>query len=76
MISPTPGIRRPSYNGAPAMPTSAHFQTAKVIILSVPVRLSLTLTIFLPSVFPIPDAPTRADAFFRTAQDAVETTMQ
>jgi hypothetical protein len=36
MISPTPGIRRPSYNGAPAMPTSAHFQTAKVIILRVP----------------------------------------
>jgi hypothetical protein len=36
MISPTPGIRRPSYNDAPAMPTSANFQTAKVIILRVP----------------------------------------
>jgi hypothetical protein len=48
MISPAPGIRRPSYNGAPAMPTPDHFQTTKVIILRVPLRLSLILNDFLP----------------------------
>jgi hypothetical protein len=48
MISPASGIRRPSYNGAPAMPTPVHFQTAKVIILRVPIRLSLILNDFLP----------------------------
>jgi len=32
MISPAPGIRRPSYNGAPAMPTPGNFHTAKVMM--------------------------------------------
>jgi hypothetical protein len=55
MISPPSGIRRPSYNGAPAMPTSARFQTAKAIILRAsPARLSTVFTIFFPSVFPSP----------------------
>lgn len=57
MISPAPGIRRPSYNGAPAMPTPVYFQTAKVIMLRVLIRLSLSLTIFFPSRFPIHERP-------------------
>jgi hypothetical protein len=59
MISPTPGIRRPSYNGAPAMPTSAHFQTAKAIILRVPDSPLNSLNDFLPlyvSPHPRPNA--------------------
>jgi hypothetical protein len=50
MISPTPGIRRPSYNGAPAMPTFVHFQTAKAIILRAPGSLLNSPYDFLPLV--------------------------
>jgi hypothetical protein len=64
MISPTPGIRRPSYNGAPAMPTSAHFQTAKVIISAcLPAPLT-KLNEFLPLVVSTNRTPQRARARF------------
>ncbi|HEV7904360.1 MAG TPA: hypothetical protein VGO96_11015, partial [Pyrinomonadaceae bacterium] len=64
MISPASGIRRPSYNGAPAMPTPVYFQTAKVIILRVPLRLSLILNDFLPLRVSYPSASKRMQERF------------